>query len=59
MAGELEVHLDGPADLQLVDALARLHLAARRAGATLRVQADGDLAGLLALTGLLEAVDES
>ena len=54
MEPRLEVHLEGPADLQLVDALARLRLAAQRAGATLRVQAEGDLAGLLVLAGLLE-----
>lgn len=53
----LEVVVEGPADLQLVDALARLRLAAARAGATLRVRADGDLAALLALAGLLQEAD--
>lgn len=58
MEPRLEVRVEGPADLQLVDALARLRLAALRAGATLRVHAEGELAGLLALTGLLDGVDE-
>ena len=58
MEQRLEVRVDGPADLQLVDALARLQLAARRAGATLTVQASGDLAGLLVLVGLDRGVDQ-
>ena len=51
-ASDLRVGVTGPADLALVDALARLHLAARRSGAVVRVQAGGELAGLLALCGL-------
>lgn len=42
-----------PVDLDLVDKLARLALAARRSGGSLRVSGPGeDLADLLRLTGL-------
>ncbi len=48
---------DGPADLDLVDELARLALAARRSGWSLRVSGlREDLADLLRLTGLSGAV---
>ena len=47
----------GGADLAAVDALVRLQLAARRLGCGIRLcDADADLAGLLVLVGLAEAV---
>lgn len=55
-AGELVLELRGPADLRAVDALARLALAARRSGCALRVRTGPPLAGLLALTGLAQAL---
>lgn len=48
----VEVQLPGP-DLGVVDALARLHLAARRCGGTARVSGADEL---LALVGLSEVL---
>ena len=49
--------LAGRPDLDAVDALARLALAARRLGCAIRLRdADPDLAGLLALVGLAREV---
>jgi hypothetical protein len=54
---DLECRVTGPADLRLVDVLARLALLARRRGCHLRVRGAGsDLAGLLLVTGLQEAL---
>lgn len=48
---------DLPADLTLVDALARLQLAARRFGCSIRVHGTGaDLGALLELVGLAEVL---
>ena len=57
--GDVELvlgRLDGrPPDLELVDGLARLELAARRLGCSVRVRAPCDeLRGLLELVGLSE-----
>jgi hypothetical protein len=50
---------DEPADLTQVDRLARLALAARRAGARLRVARPSiDLAALLDLVGLSALIDD-
>lgn len=47
----------GRVDLTVVDALARLQLAARTMGCSIRLQdAGADLAGLLELVGLADAV---
>jgi hypothetical protein len=47
----------GPVGLPLIDALARLQLAARRLGLSIRLRgARGDLVALLELTGLGDAV---
>jgi hypothetical protein len=49
--------VDGPADLDTVDALARVVLTARRLGCAIRLQdADADLVGLLVLVGLAREV---
>ena len=48
---------DLPADLTLVDALARLQLAARRFGCSIRVHGTGpDLGALLELVGLADVL---
>ena len=49
--------VDGPPDLDAIDALARVALAARRSGCVIRLQdADAHLVGLLALVGLAREV---
>lgn len=52
--------VSGPVDLSVVDDLARLHLAARRIGCSIRLREAGpDLAALLAFVGLAEVVTGS
>ena len=49
--------IDGPPDLDAIDALARAALTARRSGCAIRLQdADPCLVGLLALVGLAREV---
>ena len=49
--------VDGPPDLDAIDALARAALAARRSGCAIRLEeADPHLVGLLALVGLAREV---
>jgi hypothetical protein len=48
--------LHGTADLAVLDALARLQLVARRCGMRCDVHAAGDVAALLDLTGLADAL---
>lgn len=53
----LVCELQGPVDLCVVDALARLQLTARRCGGMLQVRVVGaELLGLLALVGLAEVL---
>jgi hypothetical protein len=56
-AVDLDVSWLVPADLNAIDALARLHLAAMRGGRSLRLHgADGGLAELLEFVGLGDVV---
>lgn len=53
----LRIELTGPPDLALVDALARLQLAASRAGCTIRLRnACADMCALIELVGLGDVI---
>lgn len=60
MGARVVVEVSGDVDLRVVDALARLQLAARRSGATLVVRGCAllELAGLVEVIGQAEAGEE-